>query len=190
MPPTFVSSNNQINKHAGMKTLKTTLAILLISIFAINSGYAQERTMPEIHSMMVYNFMKYVHWPPTSTNGDFVIGVVGDADVYATLTKWYGTKTKGSQKIVIKQFGSASDLSDCHVLYVGKSKSSAFASIKTAVAGKSTLIITDKSGLGKKGSGINFKTVNNKLKFELNQAAIASANLKVSSQLSGMAIMI
>ena len=173
-----------------MKTLKTTFVILLLSVFAINSGTAQQRTMPEIHSMMVYNFMKYVKWPPTSTSGDFVIGVVGDTEVYQTLTKWYGTKTKGSQKIVIKQFTSASDLSDCHVLYVGKSKSSKFEAIKTVLAGKSTLVITDKSGLGKKGSGINFKTVNNKLKFELNQAAIASANLKVSSQLSGMAIMI
>ena len=173
-----------------MKNLKTIFAVLLITGTSFVSVSAQDRAMYEIHSMMVYNFMKYIHWPPTSTDGDFVIGVVGDQDVYATLTKWYGTKTKGTQKIVIKKFNSASEVSNCHVLYVGKSKSGAFEDIKTAITGKSTLVITDKSGLGKKGSGINFKTVNNKLKFELNQAAIASANLKVSSQLTGMAIMI
>ncbi len=174
-----------------MKILKTTFAVLVVLVgFTFTTASAQQRTMPEIHSMMVYNFMKYIHWPPSATSGDFVIGVVGDKEVFNTLTKWYGAKSKGSQKIVIKQFKSASDLTDCHVLYVGRSKSSTFSEVKTALVGKSTLIVTDKTGLGKKGSGINFKIVNSKLKFELNQAAIASANLKVSSQLSGMAILI
>lgn len=173
-----------------MKTLKTIFTILVVIGITLTTTSAQQRTMPEIHSMMVYNFMKYIHWPPTSTTGDFVIGVVGDKEVFNTLTKWYGTKSKGSQKIKIKMFKSAAELTDCHVLYIGKSKSSTFADIKIKIAGKSTLVVTDKMGLGKKGSGINFKTVNNKLKFELNQAAMASANLKVSSQLSGMAILI
>ena len=173
-----------------MKKTKLIFALLLLVGLSTTQVSAQERAMHEIHSMMVYNFMKYIHWPPTATSGDFVIGVVGDDDVYNTLTKWYGTKSKGSQKIIIKRFKSASELTDCHVLYVGKSKSGAFGDIKKALNGKSTLVVTDKMGLGKKGSGINFKTVDSKLKFELNQAAIASAKLKVSSQLTGMAIII
>ncbi len=173
-----------------MKKVKKIFSILiLIGVITINTS-AQQRSMPEIHSMMVYNFMKYIHWPPTSASGDFIIGVVGDKEVFNTLEKWYGTKSKGSQKIMIKQFNPSDDMSACHVLYVGRSKSSAFESINIALSGKSTLIVTDKSGLGKKGSAINFKTVNNKLKFELNQATMLSANLKVSSQLTGMAIII
>ena len=132
--------------------------------------------------------MKYVHWPPTATSGDFVIGVIGDKNVYNTLTQWYGTKSKGAQKIIIKQFKSVAELTDCHVLYVARSKSGSFGDLKVALKGKPTLLITDKMGMGKKGSGINFKTVESKLKFELNQEAIASANLKVASQLTGMAI--
>jgi hypothetical protein len=52
------------------------------------------------------------------------------------------------------------------------------------------LIVTDKKGLAEKGSGINFKMEGNKLKFEMNQASIESANLKVSGQLTSMAILI
>jgi hypothetical protein len=58
------------------------------------------------------------------------------------------------------------------------------------VAGKPTMVITDKNGLGEKGSNINFKTVGGKLKFELNQAAFDKNKLKVSSQLVSMAIVI
>jgi len=52
------------------------------------------------------------------------------------------------------------------------------------------LTVTDGNGLGQKGSCINFKVVDGKLKFELNQAVIGTSNLKVSSQLSSMAILI
>ena len=163
---------------------------MVVGVLSSLHTNAQERSIQEIHSMMVYNFMKYVNWPPTSTSGDFVIGVVGESKVHETLNKWYGSKSKGSQKIVIKEFGSAAEITDCHVIYIGKTKSNTLEDILAKISGKSTLVITDKTGMAKKGSGINFRTVNGKLKFELNQAAISSANLKVSSQLTGMAILI
>lgn len=180
---------------ADMKNLKLLFAFAFVLTLCSSNTQASnptnlDRPLHEMHSMMVYNFMKYIYWPPASGNGDFVIGVVGDADVYETLNKWYGTKSKGSQKITIKQFADASEVTDCHVLYVSKTKSGEFSAIKDKLNGKPTLMITDKAGLGKKGSVINFKTVDNKLKFELNEAAVEGANLKVSSQLSGMAIII
>jgi len=172
-----------------MKTFKILL-MLFVGLSGLSESHAQERSVQEIHSMMVYNFMKYVNWPASSTSGDFVIGVLGENKVHETLQKWYGTKSKGSQKIVIKNLSSPSDAGGCHVLYIGKGKSGDLQAVLSKVSGQSTLVITDRQGLGKKGSGINFKTVNGNLKFELNQAAISSSNLKISSQLTGMAIII
>src|SRR5687768_16928559 len=162
------------------------VAALLIS----GSVVSQDRPMHEVHSMMVFNFTKYVQWPDHATSGEFVIGVVGNADIYNTLNGWYGGKPRGSKTYIIKKFSSASEVTDCHVLYIDKSKSNDFDSVNDKVKGKGTLVITDKSGLGEKGSGINFKTVDNKLKFELNQKAIEASNLKVSGALSSMAILI
>ena len=76
------------------------------------------------------------------------------------------------------------------MVYVGKAKSREFDNIKNNVTGKSILTITDGNGLGQKGSCINFKVIDGKLKFELNQATVTSSNLKISSQLSSMAILI
>ena len=76
------------------------------------------------------------------------------------------------------------------MLYIDKSKSGEFDAANVKVKGKGTLVITDKNGLGEKGSGINFKTVDNKLKFELNQKAVEASNLKVAGALSSMAILI
>lgn len=81
-------------------------------------------------------------------------------------------------------------MSDCAVVYIDKSKSGEFESVNNKVKGKGTLVVTDRNGLAAKGSCINFKTVDDKLKIELNQKAIETANLKVSSALTALAILI
>lgn len=170
-----------------MKKLK---ALSLVLMLMGGTAFAQERPIHEVYSMMVYNFTKYVQWPDHTASGEFVIGVVGNVNMYNTLNTWYGGKPRGSKTYVIKKFNSAAEVTDCHVVYIDKSKSNEFDAINAKVQGKGTLVVTDKSGLGEKGSAINFKTVDNKLKFELNQKAVESANLKVSGSLTSMAILI
>ncbi len=172
-----------------MNVRKGILLTVILSIACLNIQ-AQNRPVHEIYSMMVYNFMKYVEWPPSSKSGDFVIAVVGDQQVYETMSKWYGNKNKGAQKITIKNVKSLSELDGCHVLFLGANKSGNFDAIKSKLSSKSVLLITNKNGLGKKGSCINFKVINGKLKFELNQNAMKVHDLKVSGQLANMAILI
>ena len=169
--------------------MKKLVVVFAALVFAATVS-AQERPAHEVYSMMVFNFTKYVQWPDHTASGEFVIGVIGNADVYNTLNTWYGGKPRGSKTYAIKKFNNASEVTDCHVVFIDKSKSGEFDGVNAKVSGKGTLVITDKNGLGSKGSGINFKTVDNKLKFELNQKDLETANLKVSGALSSMAILI
>jgi hypothetical protein len=167
---------------------KLFLSILLGIMVA--TATAQDRPTHEIHAAMLYNFIKYVQWPNESEPGDFVVGVIGDENVFNTLKTWYDGKAKGTKKYVIKKLASANEAESCQVVYVGRSKNKDFDIIKTSVTGKSILTITDGNGMGQKGSCINFKVIDGKLKFEINQAMVAGSSLKVSTQLSSMAILI
>src|SRR5687768_3688541 len=166
------------------------IKLLFVATIIAGSAFAQDRPIHEVYSMMVFNFTKYVQWPDHTATGEFVIGVIGNGDVYKTLEAWYGGKPRGTKTYVIKKFNNSSEVTDCHVVFIDKSKSGEFEEINSKVKGKGTLIITDKNGLGERGSGINFKTIDNKLKFELNQKALEASNLKVSGALSSMAILI
>jgi hypothetical protein len=172
-----------------MKTAKVLLAgmIMMVGSMAVS---AQDRPMHEVYSMMVFNFVKYIQWPAGDNSKDFVIGVVGNTEIYNTLTAWYGGKPKGNKTYVIKKFNNAAEVTDCQAIFIDRSKSNEFAAIEEKVKGKGTLVVTDRSGLGAKGSCINFKTVDDKLRFELNQQAIEASNLKVAGALASMAIMI
>lgn len=152
--------------------------------------WAQERPEHEIHAAMLFNFIKYVQWPDEGTGGDFVVGVMGEDNVFNTLKAWYDGKPKGSKKYVVKKLTSADEAASCHVVYLGKGRSKEFDNIKAAIAGKPVLTVTDGNGLGQKGSCINFRVIDGKLKWELNQATFTSSNLKVSGQLASMSILI
>ncbi len=167
------------------------LFVALLAFFTLFVAHGQqEKPMHEIHAAMLFNFVKYIQWPNEAEGGEFVLGVMGDEDVFNTLKTWYDGKPKGAKKYVVKKLAAASDASGCSVVYLGKSKNREFENIKTATEGKPVLTITDSSNLGQKGSHINFKVIDGKLKFELNQASVTSSNLKVSSQLASMAITI
>ena len=186
--PTAIDTFALSNTHATKETpMKKVILILLALTLIIGSTFAQERPMHEIYSMMMYNFTRYVQWP-SDNEKEFVIGVVGNQDVYKTLSAWYNGKPKGNQTYVIKSFKTAAEITDCAVVFVDRATE--FEAIKSKVKGKGTLIITAKEGYGEKGSGINFTTVDNKLKFELNQKAIEASNLKVAGTLTSMAILI
>src|SRR5260221_2757735 len=130
-----------------MKTART----LVVAAMMIMSGstFAQDRPIHEIYSMMVFNFIKYVQWPDHDKSGEFVIGVVGNNDVYTTLNTWYGGKAKGNKTYVVKKFASAAELTDCHLVYIVKSKSGEFEVISNNVNVKVQLFVTHINGLRK-----------------------------------------
>jgi hypothetical protein len=169
--------------------MKKLLFVMILASLSV-IGVAQERPAHEIHAAMLYNFIKYVQWPTEGEPGDFVVGVIGDDNVFTTLKGWYDGKPKGSKKYVIKKLSSAGEAGQCQVVYVGKSKNRDFDEIKNSTSGKSVLTITDGNGMGERGSCINFKVIGGKLKFEINQASVTGSQLKVATQLSSMAILI
>ncbi|GIV37192.1 MAG: hypothetical protein KatS3mg032_1571 [Cyclobacteriaceae bacterium] len=166
------------------------LMFFLMMAGAAVTGQAQERPEHEIHAAMLFNFIKYVQWPDEAAPGDFVVGVMGEDNVFNTLKAWYDGKPKGAKKYVVKKLTTANEAASCHVVYLGKSKSKEFENIKSSIAGKPVLTVTDGNGLGQKGSCINFRVIDGKLKWELNQATFSSSNLKVSGQLASMSILI
>lgn len=171
--------------------MKKLITATLFSVLCIFHAQGQEeKPMYELHSAMLFNFMKYIQWPNEADGGEFVLGVFGEDDVFNTMKTRYDGKPKGAKKYVVKKLTNAAEAATCQVVYLGKFKNKEFEAIKTAIAGKSVLTITDSNNLGQKGSCINFKVIDGKLKFELNNASVSGANLKVSSQLSSLAIVI
>ena len=143
-----------------------------------------------IHSVFIYNFTKYIQWPSSAQSGDFVIGVLGNSPMVQSLEKLASERKIGNRSMVIKKFNSVDQVSQCHMLFIPENNSNDLEAALAKIGGQSTLIMTERQGLGSRGSGINFIVVDGKQKFELNKAATEKAQLKVSNELTSLAIVI
>lgn len=169
---------------------KVFIVVFLVSIGFNSIDASAQRPMHEIHSMLIFNFIKYIEWPDDTKAGDFTIAVYGDDGVYDQLSNLYAQRKIKGQTASIQKVEDVAGLNNAHIIYLSSSKSKEFDDILAKYDTKPTVIITDKMGLGKKGSSINFKEVGGKLKFEINKATFEDSDLKVSSQLLKMGIAI
>jgi hypothetical protein len=144
----------------------------------------------KIKVIFIYNFTKYIEWPSTYKKGDFVIGVLGNTSLLPDLETLARTKTIGTQKCVVKTFLAVKDIEKCHIIFIPIEKSDELESVLKKIKGMSTLVVTEKAGLARKGSVINFINVENKQKFELNKANASKNGLVVSSNLMSLGIAI
>lgn len=166
---------------------KNLFALALILVVFINKATAQNY---QVHSLYMYSFTKYVQWPDAYSEGDFVIGIVGSSEIKQHLQKMASLKKVGSRLIRVVEFASVDEIKKCNMLFVPNAESSNFEAIRKKMGGTATLILTEKEGLGKKGSAINFILKQNKLLFELNQSEIEEAGLHISKELVKFAILI
>lgn len=145
----------------------------------------------KFHATFIYNFTKYIQWPPSYSQGDFVIGVVGDCELIDYLNTLAQSKKAGNQSFKIVKYNSPGEINNPpHIVFIPKTQSSKLPVVLGKVASGSTLVITEEAGLGAQGSGINFVFEGGKPRFELNLDATNAARLKVSSELQRLATVI
>src|SRR5882672_9081491 len=119
--------------------MKKIVAFSLFSLLSIHTAFSQtEKPIHEIHAAMIYNFMKYIQWPEDA-GGEFVVGVLGEDNVFNTLKSYYDGKPKGTKKYSIRKLTDISEAASCQVVYIGKNKSKEFDNVKNAIVGKSVL---------------------------------------------------
>jgi len=159
------------------------ISILLLTTPFIIKG---QTDIPQAQAMFIYNFTRLIDWP--EKNDNFIIGVIGNNEVFNALTSYTQGKKVGIQNIVVKQFNEVIDITPCNILFVGFSRTKNLPEILKIIGNNNTLIITEKSGAIQMGSAINFVIVGDKLKFEIKIDNATKYGLKVSSKLAEIAI--
>jgi hypothetical protein len=170
------------------KTVYIALRSSLLVLLLFSKGMAVKCTAQEVdyksYSLFVYNFIKYIEWPENKSQGDFVLGILGDSPILHELEKLAATKKAKGRTIVIKKFSSPEQVTECHLLYVTSQKSGAIKALKEMSKNKSMLIVGEREGLARKGASLSFVTLEDDvLKFDINKAEIELHNLKIPGTL-------
>jgi hypothetical protein len=178
-----ISCQNQGSRNQRLLKNIARSLLLLLFIFTATNSYAQKPADYAVHANIIYHFTKYINWPAHRKSGDFIIGVVGESSVYYALENSLSNKKVGDQKIVIKQFASASFVTDCHILFLGDDESYAMNRILEKTVSNNTLVVSESPGAARKGSCINFVVIADRLKLEINKQNIEKRKLNIASEL-------
>ena len=139
----------------------------------------------EVKAAFIYNFAKYVQWPPSprsDSNVPFVIGVFGRDPFGGTLDAAMNGQSVQGRLIVIRRFVRIEEI-DCDLLFVGASEQRNLRKIFEALRGKPVLTVGDTNQFAELGGMISLTTDENRIRFEMNPKAIDRAGLKAGSQL-------
>jgi hypothetical protein len=167
--------------------MKKASFLLVLAAMSLSPAFAQNYKM---HSVFIYSFTRYVQWPDAYNQGDFEIMVLGDSPIVDELKAMAQAKKVGDRAIKVTKIKETSEIKKCNILFVAMAKSAEITAVMEKINTQSILVVTEEAGLGLKGSDINFIIKDGKLAFELNQASVNKQGLKVSNELSRLAILI
>jgi len=177
-----------------VKNLLTILLLILIALttsFTPDSKGSKVDTQAKIKAVFIYNFTKYIEWPADYQASDFTIAILGEnQSLYNELTNMSKVKKVDNKPFKIKLINNVSEIGKSHIVYIPHENSTNLAKALVKTKGKSALIVTETTGYAKKGASINFIILGGRQKFELNKSTAESNNLKVSSTLANIAVLV
>lgn len=158
------------------------LLILFVMVLSLSSK--AQMTNHKMYALFIYKFTQYIEWPNSSQK--FVVGVIGNSPVIAELENLAASR----KNLEIRKLTPGSDLAGIHILFVSEGSSSHLSSLANKTAGKNVLLVSETGSGAKKGAGINFVNIDDKVKFELNKSAVEKQGLKVSGDLVSLSIVV
>jgi hypothetical protein len=144
----------------------------------------------QLKAAFLFNFAKFTEWPATVFTEEIspvVIGILGENPFGEDLEKTLHGKFINKHPLVIKEFRSPQQATNCHVLFISPSEKGRLPEILEQLRGASVLTVGETNQFIQDGGMINFVMEGNKIRFQINNDEAVKAGLKISSRLLSLA---
>jgi len=173
---------------AGLRILVPVVAAVFgcaaTSAAADDAGVVEAR----IKAAFVYNFARFIDWPPGAAPGPLRIGIQGRGDLVLPLEEVIRGKKANGRSLETAHVATAGEAEHCEILLIERSEDSRVREIVQTLAGKPVLTVCDGDNCLRDGAMIGFRIVDDSVRFQINQEAIEHSGLKISSQLLKVAL--
>ena len=165
------------------------LGLLTVVLPAPAGAQQQVYSAERVKAAFLYHFSTYVNWPPAAEAGDtFTIAVLGADRVAAELEQFLPGHTIQGRPMQVHRLRSLDDLAGAEVLYIGADENEELRKYLTAVDSRPLLVVTDTPDGLRDGAMINFRIVDDRVRFEISLRAAQDAGLEMSSRLLSAAM--
>ena len=147
------------------------------------AGSSLER---KVKAAFLYKFLGYTEFPVavfSDAAAPVVIGIVGSDTLVAELGRIVAGRTVQGRSIVVKAIRESDVPSGVHLLFVAGSDSARLRSALKMVPGTPMLLVSEAENGLQQGSVINFKVIEERVRFDVSLEAADKNSVKLSSRL-------
>jgi hypothetical protein len=138
-----------------------------------------------VKAAFIYKFLGYTEFPAGSfadAASPVVIGVVGADDMAAELARLVAGRSVNSRPIAVRALREGDALATVHLLFVAGGDCARVGRIVKAMAG-ALLVVTECDNGLQQGSVINFRIIDERVRFDVSLDAAERNSVKLSSRL-------
>lgn len=153
-------------------------------------GQADAATGYEVKAAFLFNFAKFIEWPPgafAAPQSPFVICVLGQDPFGNILNDTLQGKTLGDRSFTVQRLKDKADIRHCQMVFVSSLESAHLAEIVESIRGAHVLLAGESTGFAASGGTIEFTLEDNHVHFTINTDAANRSGLKFSSKLLALA---
>lgn len=143
-----------------------------------------------VKAAMMYNFTRFIEWPPAawkSSQDPLVIGVLGVGPASQIIEDTLRGKSYAGREIHVTHLHSISGIPQCQMLFVTTSEKKHLPDILRAAQAVGVLTVSDIAGFVDKGGMIGFFLEDKRLRFEIAPTALGQVGITASSKLLNLA---
>ncbi|SFB82637.1 YfiR family protein [Massilia yuzhufengensis] len=178
---------------ASNKFVLRLLPALLFALAWLAAAGAQAQFAPTedaVKAAYLSKLRHYVEWPARAAppaEGRTVIGIVGADEVADNLGKLAAVRDPVRGTLAVRRLRPGDALEGVHILYIGDAWFTRAGAMLDAASARSILVVTETDGALGRGSVINFRVAEERIRFDISLDSADKAGLRVSSQLLSLA---
>lgn len=162
---------------------------LLLALFPTGQLRAEGSVEYKVKAACLSKFINYVEWPETAfkdQHSPIVIGVLGNDPFEGAIENAIRDREVGGRKVVLKQFKSAAEAREAHVLFIGLNGDKLKNAMKE-LEGSPILTVGEDANFIDSGGVVRFFIDEERVAFQIDNEAGKKSGLKISAQLLRLA---
>jgi hypothetical protein len=177
----------QRRPHWRSRVIPALAAALLVCMPAFSGIAGQPSTEYRIKAAFLYNFTSFVTWPDNlAGESEFTLCVFGDDPFGELLDKLAGKSVRDTQ-LAVRRLESLALLDQCELVFISEMPNDQLGAALALLHGLPVLTVSDIRGFTELGGIIEFRIIDNKVRFDINIDAAESTGLSISSKLLSLA---
>ena len=155
-----------------------------------HSAAAQEFSAvePQVKAAFLFNFLKFVEWPPdVLAGGPITVCVTGSPTVADSLKAAVKQRRPQEHDVAVAQIAADGSLKGCHLVYVADAHEETARRWLANLHGSTAFSVSDCERFARLGGVANFFVQDGRLRFAINVDAARRASLHISSRMLALA---